>query len=83
MKYRKKPVVIDARQLSTTNMRELEAWCGGSIKGTCLAVERRCIDIYTLEGEVRADIGDRIIRGVKGEFYPCKPDIFDSPDPTI
>jgi hypothetical protein len=34
--------------------------------------------IHTLEGDMRADIGDWIIRGVKGEFYPCKPDIFDA-----
>lgn len=54
----------------------IEAWCGGAIKGTRLPPEQRCIDIQTLEGEMRAEMGDWVIKGVKGEFYPCKPDIF-------
>ena len=57
-------------------MHILEAWCGGSVKGSKLPVKERCIDIQTLEGEMRANIGDYIIKGIKGEFYPCKPDIF-------
>ena len=77
MKYRKRPVVVEARRLTLDNLEELEAWCGGAIKGLKLPVEERCIDIQTLEGEMRADMGDWIIKGVKGEFYPCKPDIFD------
>lgn len=76
-KYRKKPVVIEARQLLVRNMTELESWCGGSIKGTRLLPSERSIDIQTLEGKHRADIGDYIIKGIKGEFYPCKPDIFE------
>ena len=76
MKFRKKPVVIDAFRLWSGNIRELEAWCGGAIKGIKLPSSQRCIDIQTLEGEMRAEIGDWIIRGVKGEFYSCKHDIF-------
>ena len=76
MKYRKKPVVIEAEQLTIENMSVLEAWCGGSIKGTKLPINERIIHIQTLEGEMTANIGDFIIQGVKGEFYPCKPDIF-------
>ena len=38
---------------------------------------RTCIEIETLEGTMLADIGDYIIKGVNGEFYPCKPDIFE------
>ena len=77
MKYRKKPVVIEARQLTPLSMESIEAWCGGSIKGIKLPPEKRCIDIQTLEGEMRAQMGDWVIKGVKGEFYPCKPDIFE------
>jgi hypothetical protein len=76
MEYRKKPVVVEAHQLSVENMEFIEEWCRGSIKGILLPIEQRCIDIQTLEGEMRADIGDYIIKGIKGEFYPCKPDIF-------
>lgn len=76
MKYRKKPVVIEAKQLTVFNLEELEQWCGGSIKGLRLPAKERVIHIPTLEGEMEAKIGDYIIQGVKGEFYPCKPDIF-------
>jgi hypothetical protein len=78
MKYRKKPVIIEAFQLKPNNLEELEQWCGGSIKGIKLPKEQQCIDIQTLEGEMRADINDYIIKGIKGEFYPCKPDIFEA-----
>lgn len=76
--FRKKPVTVEAYQLGTRNMEQLEEWCHGSIKGTKLPLNQRCIDIETLEGEMRANIGDWIIKGVKGEFYPCKPDIFET-----
>ena len=75
-KYRKKPIVIYAEQLTEKNLENLENWCGGSIKGTALPRNERVIDILTLEGEMRARIGDWIICGVKGEFYPIKNDIF-------
>ena len=77
-KFRKKPVVIEAHQLTVDNMEFVEAWCRGSIKGIKLPVEDRCIDIQTLEGEMRANIGDYVIKGIQGEFYPCKPDIFEA-----
>ena len=78
MKFRKKPVVIEAYQLRPDNIKTLEEWCGGSIKGTSLPVELQCIDIQTLEGEMRAEMGDWIIRGIKGEHYPCMRDIFET-----
>ena len=70
-KYRKKPVTIEAIQRLGTNLSEIDDCVGGSIanKGTTLV-------IHTLEGDMEASIGDYIIKGVKGEFYPCKPDIF-------
>ena len=76
-KYRKKPVVIEANELTTDSIERLEKWCNGNIKGISLPIEKRCIDIWTLEGEMRADMGDYIIKGIQGEFYPCKPDIFE------
>jgi len=82
-KFRKKPVVVEARQFtlqiagSESAWKELADWCKGSIRGTRLRAEMREIAIQTLEGEMRADVGDWIIKGVDGEFYPCKPEIFE------
>lgn len=78
--WRKKSVVIQARQFTledAQNPASIEAWCNGRVRGTRLPAEQRIIQIDTLEGEVEGRIGDWIIKGVKGEFYPCKPDIFD------
>jgi hypothetical protein len=77
LKYRKRPVVIEARQLTPENMAELAKWSGGKIDEIGLRPEERAINIWTREGRMRASIGDFIIRGIKGEFYPCKPDIFE------
>lgn len=77
-KFRKKPVVIEADRLTPDNINELEVWCGGSIKGTRLHILQRCIDVQTLEGEMRANMGDWIVKGVEGEFYPVKDSIFTS-----
>ena len=80
MKFRKKPVVIEAVQFDKTNGSIIAKWCGGrhlsSIKSSDPPIEYECIDIPTLEGVMTARHGDWIIRGVQGEFYPCKPDIF-------
>ena len=71
-KYRKKPVTIEAIQWTGKNLSEIDNFVCVSIanKGTILI-------IHTLEGDMEASIGDYIIKGVNGEFYPCKPDIFD------
>lgn len=76
--YRKKPVVIEAAQLSKENQLELYVWCGGSRKALMQNTGKAYIDIDTLEGTMTANEGDYIIKGVKGEFYPCKPHIFDA-----
>lgn len=71
MLYRKKPVVIEAIQF-TGNFGEIEHFVGGDAEfrdGKLL--------VATLEGPLWADDHDWIIKGVKGEFYPCKPDIFE------
>lgn len=78
--FRKKPVVIEARQFSALTDEggeQLADWCGGKLRGVRLLPQERIIQIQTLEGEVEASFNDWIIKGVKGEFYPCKPDIFE------
>ena len=77
-KYRKKPVVIEAvrymgnKDEFTEQMKDVEGEWFFMFDGT---EEKVAID--TLEGVMVADVGDYIIRGVKGELYPCKPDIFE------
>jgi hypothetical protein len=80
MKFRKKPVVVEAKRfdMRPLDQQELLAdWCRGRLRGTKLDAEERVIQIDTREGEMEASFGDWIIKGVKGEFYPCKPDIFE------
>ena len=76
MRFRKKPVVVEAIQWDG-DLSTVEKLMEGSI---CESVEQDLCDpalvIVTLEGKMRAEVGDWIIRGVKGELYPCKPDIF-------
>jgi hypothetical protein len=75
-KFRKKPVIIEAMWLTASNYAEAKAWVEDSGGLASLGSGEISVCIRTLEGEVRADVGDWIIKGVKGEFYPCKPDIF-------
>ena len=70
-KYRKKPVIISAMQWKGNNRSEIIDFVGNSA-----VFDRTGLYIITLEGEMFASIGDYIIRGVDGEFYPCKSDIF-------
>lgn len=72
MKYRKKPVVIEAVQWTGENPEDIVYFTKGKVTGLVYSK----LEIRTLEGVMTADIGDWIIKGVKGEFYPCKPDIF-------
>jgi hypothetical protein len=78
MKYRKKPVVIEAMQLQSDNVSKVLEWMGGLgvSSGGYDQNDMPFITIKTLEGNMTAEVGDYIIKGVKGEFYPCKPDIF-------
>lgn len=76
MKFRKKPVVIEAVQWncdieSEAAIQKMGLTCKG------MGTLSNHLFIPTLEGEHQANIGDWIIKGVKGEFYPCKPDIFE------
>jgi hypothetical protein len=72
--YRKKPVVIEAVQFTGFNAVELMRFCGDSVGEI---YDNDAAFINTLEGRMRASVGDYIIKGVNGEFYPCKPDIFE------
>lgn len=78
MKYRKKPVVIEAVQLKDLEIGTLIALQNfvGLGNDKLLAVSDGVM-INTLEGNMKASIGDFIIKGVQGEFYPCKSDIFE------
>lgn len=78
-KYRKKPVVIEAVKWRGDNWPEVFDFLHDE-KGNIQSYARRPsedLKIKTLEGTMVAEIGDWIIKGVKGEFYPCKPDIFE------
>jgi len=80
MKYRKKPVVIEAFQLKNCKAVRLPDWvlerddiyCSEDSQGNVVTLR-----ISALEGDMLASHGDWIIKGVRGELYPCKPDIFE------
>ena len=76
MKFRKKPVVIEATELRHENLEDVKSWCGGTYWSQPPMRAITGITIPTLEGDMDASFGDWIIKGVEGEFYPCKPDIF-------
>jgi len=73
--YRKKPVVIEAMLYTGENMFEIVNWIGSA---STYRLSPRLLNIHTLEGDMTVNEGDWVIRGVQGEFYPCKPDIFDA-----
>lgn len=73
MRYRKKPVEIEAVQFTRDNWDEILDFTEGKAD---YFYEDACV-IPTLEGDMLASEFDYIIKGVQGEFYPCKPDIFE------
>ena len=79
--YRKKPVVIEAIQLTAETVQECYDFVGakGNFSECGMGIDPADgqFKITTLEGVHTASVGDWIIKGVKGEFYPCKPDIFE------
>lgn len=84
-KFRKKPVVIEAMQFTQESVDEIDKWLEGhgvefGWQGLPGLGKTTALLIKTLESKgadrMTADVGDWIIKGVKGEFYPCKPDIF-------
>lgn len=77
MKYKKKPIPIDAKRITVFNLEEIADWCGGKVTKVTADAKYRLIAIKTLEGSMEAAVGDWILKGVKGEFYPCRNDIFE------
>jgi hypothetical protein len=85
MKFRKKPVVIEAIQWTGNNLREIIEFTGlheSARKWTWEEYENvvaeKGLKIFSLEGPHLAAVDDFIIKGIKGEFYACKPDIFEA-----
>lgn len=80
MRYKKKPVIIEAFQLTKDiTIDDTPVWFFVAVKNGDVLVDNN-VDIFyikTLEGTMKADTGDYIIRGVNGEIYPCKPEIFE------
>lgn len=92
-KYRKKPVIIEAIQWTGKNIDVIKKFVGVSAKFHYYVATENMYAVYetppsvkdytvsltinTLEGDMQANVGDYIIKGVNGEFYPCKPDIFE------
>lgn len=84
MKFRKKPVVVEAIQVEKRMDITAPAWWAKAVQANSVLLhgmgkfsrDQPWVEIETLEGVMRADAGDWIIQGVKGELYPCKPDIF-------
>lgn len=87
-KWRKKPVVIEAIQITNEigSLSEMPEWAEDACMTSTLTKVHETIgddeivcrgwNIESLEGTMRADLGDYIIRGIKGEIYACKPDVF-------
>lgn len=78
-KFKKKPVIIEAIQFNGTNLNEIVTFTNNNAYSVNIDGSNELNHIYirTLEGDMKAIKGDWIICGVKGEFYPCKSDIFE------
>lgn len=82
MNFRKRPVIIEAVQYTGHNGDELRSWSGGAVVNSPVLEPTEenpsgaYVQIETLEGVMVGLVGDWVIKGVQGEFYPCKPDIF-------
>ena len=85
MKFRKKPVVIEAIQIEKRMDITAPEWWAKAVQSNAVILhgtgkfthDMPYVEINTLEGVMRGDAGDWIIQGVNGELYPCKPDIFE------
>ena len=77
-KATKKPVTIEAMQFTESSKNQVFNWIEGRNKAPSFDGNGNpVLLIETLDGTMKANIGDYIIKGVNGEFYPCKPDIFE------
>ncbi len=85
--YQKKPLTVEAARFTLPNAQALVRWIGEDTARLNLESDEAwkigkappvfSLTIHTLEGDMTAMLGDYIIKGVNGEFYPCKPDIFE------
>jgi len=82
MKFRKKPIVIEATNVDSIlhflrkDQTPGPAWLQAALETGVVTLTNDSLYVRTLEGVMKTDAGDWIIQGVKGELYPCKPDIF-------
>lgn len=74
--FRKKPIVIEAVKLTKENWPDIIDWM--TINGAVFRGESEGLIVETLEGDMTAQFGDWILRGLFNEFYPCKPDVFEA-----
>ena len=77
MKFRKKSIVIEAEQFTDENKNR----CFNFVRCNCYPIfieGKSALKIETLEGDMIANLGDWVIKGIKGEFYPCKKEIFEA-----
>ena len=75
-RYRTKPCEIEAVEWNGSNISEINDFAGKSVLWLKDAKENPILEISTLEGIMLANVGDFIVRGLRGEYYPCKPDVF-------
>ena len=75
-RYRSRVVEIEAMELTVSNQIDVEAWITETHEGCFQKGDG--LDIPTLEGTMHASVGDFIIKGLEGEFYPCKPSVFNA-----
>ena len=80
-KYRKKPVIIEAVIWTGNNIDEVKELAKNAVEHIIFVNNNLYIE--TLEGNMNASVGDYIIKGIAGEFYPCKPDIFKQTYETV
>lgn len=76
--FQKKPIAVEAFKLTPDSMKHVLSWCGGEPHSSEPKRGITGISINTLEGTMVAVWGDWIIKGIKGEFYPCKLEIFEA-----
>lgn len=77
-RFRKKPIVIEAIQFDGFNYKEIKKFVGDNFRELLDYSRVETIAIITEEGLMNISLDDWVIKGVKGEFYPCKPDIFEA-----
>lgn len=76
-KYRKKPIVIEAVQLTKENFKEVCEWIGPDILTDGTSEEEHYISVFDGENDLSIGLWDYVIKGIEGEFYSCSSSVFD------